>query len=159
MNDYLRNNYEPEMEFVEATLHAKPIGTREHMRMERRLERLLESYEASGLGETLHEISVRHGNDVRIPDLAFVAAGARFDNGILMDPPLLCVEILSPSQRPAELFAKCKAYHAWGVPYCWVIDPLAKVAWEFHAGSSPQEIATAALHAGTIVVSIETLFA
>src|ERR1700733_14515485 len=118
LDDYLRNHYEPERELVDGNLIVKPMGTLEHMDMERRLARLLESYEQSGLGRSVHELSVRHGQDVRIPDLVFVAAGARFENGILVEPPLLCVEVLSPSQRQSELFAKCEAYHSWGVPFC-----------------------------------------
>ena len=72
---------------------------------------------------------------------------------------MLCVEILSPSQRPSELFAKCEAYHAWGVPYCWVIDPVKKLAWEYHSDSPVQLIpATGSLQAGEIAVGCNELF-
>jgi Uma2 family endonuclease len=103
LNEYLRTNYKPEREFVSGALLEKPNGTREHMQMERKLEKLLEPYETRGIGEALYEISFRNGNDVRIPDLAFVTTLSRYEHGILMDPPLLCVEILSPSQRLAEI--------------------------------------------------------
>jgi Uma2 family endonuclease len=39
------------------------------------------------------------------------------------EPAILCIEILSPEQRLGEMLAKCEQYHAWGVPYCWMIDP------------------------------------
>src|SRR5580704_16045604 len=97
LDDYLRSQHKPECELVDGTLTAKPMGTLEHMDMERRLARLLESFERAGLGQAVHELSVRQGRDVRIPNLVFVPAGARFENGILVEPPLLCVEILSPS--------------------------------------------------------------
>jgi Uma2 family endonuclease len=35
----------------------------------------------------------------------------------------LVVEILSPDDRLGATLAKCEEYHAWGTPYCWVIDP------------------------------------
>jgi len=157
LEEYLGSHYEPECELIDGVLVRKPMGTREHMRVERRLTRLLERFEEAGLGEAVHELSTRFGSDVRIPDLAFVAAGARFEKGILMDPPLLCVEVLSPSQNPSELFAKCEAYHDWGVPYCWVIDPLAKIAWEYHKGA-PLQSAGETLQAGQLCVTTAELF-
>ena len=104
-------------------------------------------------------MSSRQGDNVRIPDLTFVSGSARFENGILVDLPLLCVEILSPAQRQSELFAKCEAYHSWGVRYCWVIDPVAKVAWEYHADSSVRTADAAGdLRAGEISVAVSDLF-
>ncbi len=48
---------------------------------------------------------------------------------------LLCCEILSPEDRLGTMLATCEEYHAWGVPYCWVIDPVMRTAWEYHAGA------------------------
>lgn len=159
LGEYLRNQYEPECELVDGVLLAKPVGTLEHMDMERRLIRLLERYEQSGLGRAVHELSIRRGDTVRIPDVVFAPAGAHFENGTLLDPPILCVEILSPAQRQSELFAKCEAYHSWGVPYCWVIDPVGRVAWEYHQNSPVRTAgATGDLRAGEIVVAVEDLF-
>ena len=157
LEEYLQIHCKPECELIDGALVQKPMGTREHMRMERKLDRLLEPYEAAGLGEAIHDLSTRFGPDVRIPDLAFVPAGAKFEKGILMDPPLLCVEVISPSQRPSELFAKCEVYHGWGVPYCWVIDPIAKVAWEYHKGATLRTV-TVTLGAGEISVGFAELF-
>jgi Uma2 family endonuclease len=157
--EYLRNQYEPECEPVDGVLLAKPMGTLEHMDMERRLIRLLERYEQSGLGRAIHELSIRYGETVRIPDVVFAPVGARFENGILLDPPILCVEILSPAQRQSELFANCEAYHSWGVAHCWVIDPVGKVAWEYHQNSPVRTAsATGDLRAGEIIVAVEALF-
>lgn len=159
LEEYLGTHYEPECELVGGELIQKPMGTLEHMDLERRLERLLERFEEQGLGRAVHELSFRKGGDVRIPDLAFVPPDAHFENGILIDSPILCVEVLSPSQRQSELFAKCEAYHAWGVPYCWVIDPLEKIAWQYDAHSPVRLIAPdVLLTAGEITVSLVELF-
>jgi Uma2 family endonuclease len=159
LEEYLRTNYEPACELLDGELIQKPMGTLEHMDLERRLERLLERYEQRGLGRAVHELSFRKGEDVRIPDLAFVPPGAHFESGILTDAPMLCVEVLSPSQRQSELFAKCEAYHAWGVPYCWVIDPIEQLAWEYHAHSPVRLFARdGSLQAGEITVSLVELF-
>ncbi len=160
VEEYLCSHYEPECELIGGELFQKPMGTLEHMDMETTLELILRRYQAMGKGRVAHELSIRQGDDVRIPDLVFARPGAQFQNGILTDPPLLCVEILSPSQRPSELFAKCEAYHAWGVPHCWIIDPLKKLAWEYHQDSPVELIPiTGSLRAGEITVGCNELFA
>lgn len=155
--EYLRNNYEPECELISGELIPKPMGTLEHMNTEKKLIRLLGAYEERGLGHVLQELSCRKGDDVRVPDIVFYQPGAQFENGLLIDSPLLAVEVLSPSQRPSELFAKCEAYHAWGVPYCWVIDPIKKAGWEYHRERSVQS-KEEDLQAGEIKISLAELF-
>ena len=160
VEEYLRSHYEPERELISGELFQKPMGTREHMRMEKRLLKILGKFQQKGLGEILPELSVRFGDDVRIPDLVFARPGAEFQNGILTEPPLLCVEILSPSQRLSELFAKCEAYHSWSVPYCWVIDPVKQLCWEYHRDLPVDLIPqSGTLTAGEILVPVTELFA
>ncbi len=158
LTEYLGSHYEPECELVGGELLEKPMGTLEHMRLERRLIKLLERFEQRGLGFVVHELSYRNGEEVRIPDLVFCRPGSRFENDILIDAPLLAVEVLSSSQRPSELFAKCEVYHEWGVPSCWVVDPSKKTAWEYHrdqAVSCQSDV----LSAGELSVSVAELFA
>lgn len=159
VGEYLKQNHEPECELIAGKLVEKPLGTLEHMRMERRLERLLTPFEQQGLGHVAWELSVRRGNEVRIPDVIFFAASARFEAGILLDAPLLCVEILSPSQRVSELFAKCEAYREWGVSHCWIIDPIGKKAWEYDRHSATCLLPhNGILQAGKLAVSLIDLF-
>jgi Uma2 family endonuclease len=76
------------------------------------------------------------------------------------EPVLLCVEVLSPEDRIGGTLAKCEEYHAWGVPFCWVIDPEKQTAWQYHSGGELQPIARdGTLTAGTLIVTMEELFA
>jgi Uma2 family endonuclease len=71
---------------------------------------------------------------------------------------LLCVEIVSPPDRIGKLFGKCEEYHKWGVPYCWVIDPERKIAWEyFPADLEPRKIG-GTLTAGPIHLALDDVF-
>ncbi len=159
LQEYLQSDYEPECELAGGALLPKPMGTLEHMDMERHLLRLLERYEQAGLGRAVHELSIRHGDDVRIPDLVFLRPDARFEGGIVIDPPLLCVEILSPGQRLNVLFAKCDYYHAWGVPYCCVFDPIGKTAWEYHRGAPLRLVSDdSSISAGEIQIGMGEIF-
>lgn len=53
------------------------------------------------------------------------------------EPAALCCEILSPEDRLGAMLSKCEEYHAWGVPYCWVVDPVRRTAWEYHSTLGP----------------------
>lgn len=111
-------------------LLAEPLPTHNHDRLRRRVERLLYAFVAArGLGEVFGEagyLLARNPDTVRGPDVSFVAKerlggfdGRRFFAGA----PDLAVEILSPSNRPAEIRAKVADYLAAGSRLVWVLDP------------------------------------
>ena len=66
----------------------------------------------------------------RVPDLCIVA-GPPPQEQILTQPPLVCVEILSPSDRMSRLQSKIADYLAFGVRYVWVVDPQARQAFVY----------------------------
>lgn len=83
-----------------------------------------------------HNLGVTFGQDtgfkiganpdtVRAPDLAFVAAeraGRLPERGYAALAPDLAVEILSPDDRPGEVFAKVGDWLEAGTRLVWVID-------------------------------------
>jgi Uma2 family endonuclease len=74
------------------------------------------------------------------------------------DPVSLCVEVVSPPDRIGKLFGKCEEYHKWGVPYCWVIDPERKIAWEYFPDDlEPRKVAEN-LTAGVIQLPLSDVF-
>jgi len=72
----------------------------------------------------------RNPDTVRAPDVAFVSrssierAGAV--RGYFPGAPDLAVEVLSPSERPADVHAKIGDYLAAGSRLVWVIDPASR---------------------------------
>jgi Uma2 family endonuclease len=76
---------------------------------------------------------------------------------VLEEPPLLCIEVVSPSQLPAERLAKCERHHAYGVPFCWVVDPVSRRAWGYHRNVQPREVAETL--ASPCVLPLSTVFA
>lgn len=135
LDTYLEMNFEQECELIAGELRAKPMGTVEHSDFELDLGILLR--EEFGRARAKVEFSIRRGEDVLVPDVCVLRAGTpKFYRRILDEAPLLCVEIVSPSQRPGELFVKCEMYHEWGDEFCWVVDPVAKRAWTYHAGTA-----------------------
>jgi Uma2 family endonuclease len=68
----------------------------------------------------------RDPDTVRAPDVAFVAAdrvAMQPAKGFLEGAPDLAVEVLSPSDRPAEVVAKVQDWLQAGCRCVWVVDP------------------------------------
>jgi Uma2 family endonuclease len=61
--------------------------------------------------------------NVYVPDL-LVAPTADFGDRHLARPPMLAVEVLSPSSRSVDLVRKRAAYERAGLDHYWVVDPL-----------------------------------
>jgi Uma2 family endonuclease len=107
--------------------------------------------------EALPEVTVRISpTRFLVPD---VVAGRHLQSPYPTEPVLLCVEILSPEDRVGAMLAKCEQYQAWGVPFCWVIDPDKQTAWEYHNSGEPRHIERGGLlRAGELAVGLEELF-
>lgn len=83
-----------------------------------------------GLGRLCFEIDMilDEENDlVYAPDLLFIASDnlPRLKKGRLYGPADLAIEILSLSNRPYLQERKFADYESYGIPWYWVIDPIA----------------------------------
>lgn len=120
-------------ELIDGVLIEMPPTTMEHGRSEGKASALLINHVAPwGLGEVLTGnpgfILRRNPDTVRAPDVAFIRAG-RFPAGRLPRrgfaeiAPDLVVEVISPSDTPAEVQAKVRDWiEAW-VRIVWVMYP------------------------------------
>jgi Uma2 family endonuclease len=72
------------------------------------------------------------------------------DNDVLKvsQMPLLAIEILSPTQGTAGIFAKFRAYFAVGIKSCWLVDPTLRTVT---VCSSPKELNVYKLADGEVV--------
>ena len=61
---------------------------------------------------------------VRIPDLMLVSRGPQPE--VIVDPPVLVVEILSPDDSYTETQSRAADYLRMGVPCVWIIDPTSR---------------------------------
>jgi Uma2 family endonuclease len=98
----------------------------DHQRVAKRLARQLEDFfEAGGHGEVLvaplHVILSRRC-DVVEPDLIVVADPSQVTGRAIEGPPLLLVEILSPTSIERDRIVQATRYAALGVPHYWIVD-------------------------------------
>jgi Uma2 family endonuclease len=153
VEDYLHRTEKPYCEYVDGVLHPKPMPTKLHALVQYLLITLLRK---QGL-DALSEVTVRlSATKFLIPD---VVAAPTLQSPYPTEPVLLCVEILSPEDRVGAMLAKCELYHAWGVPFCWIIDPEKQTAWRYHSEGEPEHVERGGvLTAGKLSIRLDELF-
>lgn len=101
-------------------------------------------------------------------DLAYVAADARPSAGrkarFIDKPPLLVIEILSPSDESEEIADKIELYLAAGVPLVWIVDARLSTVTVHRPDAPPQlfnvnQEITAEPHLPGFRVSVAEIFA
>jgi Uma2 family endonuclease len=154
IEEYLASSYEPECEYVDGELIAKAMGTKDHGHLQVRLARLLYRFEEAGLCQIISEQSLRiRERAVLIPDVCLLPAD-NDERGVVTTPALLCIEILSPSDRFSYTVKKCEEYVRWGVPACWIFDPEDKRAWFYDAAGLHPVVRNGVLRVGSIELAL-----
>jgi Uma2 family endonuclease len=123
LNEYDNTSYRPDCDYLEGELLERNAGEWDHARLQGLLGGYLFNREKA-LGILVvpaQRVQVRT-NRIRVPDIT-VIAGPRPASGIITEPPFLCIEILSPSDRVVEMQDRIQDYLDFGVRYVWLIDP------------------------------------
>ena len=122
VSEYLRTTYRPDREYIDGELRERNVGKWEHARLQMLLAAWFVQHEPewniTGSTEQRTQVASRR---VRIPDLVILRAGRQ--PAVLVDPPLLVIEILSPEDTYSELQERCEDYLRMGVETIWLIDP------------------------------------
>ena len=134
VEEYLRMTEKPYCEYRDGVLYPKPMPTTFQGNLEPVLWNALRNLGLqAGIEVTVRLLPTRY----LVPD---VVAARVLRKPYPTEPVLLCCEILSPEDSLGATLAKCEEYHAWGVPFCWVIDPVKQTAWEYHAAAEPVRV-------------------
>ncbi|MGC2658527.1 MAG: Uma2 family endonuclease [Bryobacteraceae bacterium] len=156
---FVDGNEKPACEFVDGQLMQKPMGTKRHSQMQANITTLIRSRykELNPLPELTARLREAqfYIPDVAVEELAHPIAGKYPGPN---DRVLLCVEVVSPPDRVGKLFAKCEHYHQWGVPYCWIIDPERKIAWEYFPTDFEPRKVDETITAGPVSLALADLF-
>jgi Uma2 family endonuclease len=127
VNEYRNTIYRPDCEYVDGELLERNVGEFDHSRLQGLLYGYLLSHENEWGVLVVPEQRVQvKPSRFRVPDIAVLLQ--RPQTGIVTEPPLLCVEILSPGDRMAEMQERIDDYLAFGVHTVWVIDPATRRA-------------------------------
>jgi Uma2 family endonuclease len=150
--------YEPECEYVDGELIPKAIGTNDHSELQSRLAYLLYRYREANVCRVATEQLLRlRERVVLIPDLCLLAYD-HGQHGLITKPPLLCIEILSPSDRFSYTLKKCDEYLRWGVPACWICEPEERKAWFYDVTGLHSMPADGVLRTGGIELAMANVW-
>jgi Uma2 family endonuclease len=75
----------------------------------------------------------------RVPDVCVLRKGAPRDQ-IVVEPPLLCIEVLSPEDTMGRTRQRVRDFLSMGVLEVWIVDPAAR-SISVCTGSTMVEIA------------------
>ncbi len=122
VEEYLHTSYRPDREYVDGEVRERNLGKWEHARIQWLLAAWFGTHETqwSCMGSTEQRVAVSPSR-IRIPDLVVLNAGHPPD--ILVEPPLLVIEILSPDDTYSDIQERATDYRNMGVKTIWIIDP------------------------------------
>lgn len=111
-------------ELIDGTLIVSPAPAWIHQRVVLRLARLLEDTQPSDAFEVLTSpFDVKLADDTVVQPDVLVARYSDMSNKWLAAPPLLAIEVLSPSSRRIDLGRKLPRLERARCPSYWVVDP------------------------------------
>jgi len=157
LGEYMSTSYRPDREYIDGELRERNVGKWEHARIQALLAGWFSRHESVWRVMASTECRVQVApTRVRIPDVTLVGLGTQPD--VLIEPPLLVVEILSPDDSYSDTQERASDYLRMGVSTIWIIDPRTRTAricnGESWQSASRLEVAGTPIH-----IEIAELFA
>jgi len=123
VEEYLTTTYDPDRDYVDGEVLERNWGEVIHGRTQLLIAAYVFSCEEAWDVTVTIEVRVQvKPRRFRVPDIT-VVAGPVPETRILREPPLLCVEVLSPEDRMERMQEKIEDYLAFGVRCVWVVNP------------------------------------
>ncbi len=123
VEEYLETTYHPDCDYVDGELRERNVREFDHGRLQILMGSYMVGREKLWGITTVTEVrvQVKHSR-FRVPDIT-VIAGSAPGIRIVCEPPLLCVEILSPEDRMVKVQEEVEDYLDFGVPCVWIVNP------------------------------------
>ncbi len=135
VSEYLNTSYRPDCDYVDGEIIERNVGEWDHARLQTLLSRWLGNREKEFAITVVVEQRVQiQATRFRVPDI-IVLRGSGLRGRILTEAPFICVEILSPRDRVAQMQTRINDYLKFGVQYVWLIDPETSQTFIYTANS------------------------
>jgi Uma2 family endonuclease len=156
LNEYLGMTYRPDREYVDGEIRERNVGKYEHARVQALLARWFGNHEQEWGAQVVTEQRVKVSSTrVRIPDVALLTLSAQPD--VIVDPPLLVIEILSPDDSYSDTQERAQDYRGMGVKTVWIIDPKTR-SGRMCSGSEWVEAARLEVKGTSLYVNLPDIF-
>lgn len=112
-------------ELIDGEVHVTPAPSPLHQRWLLRCARALQDHFTVPAEVFVAPVDViLSPHDVVQPDIVVVTNAAQVSERGIEGPPLLVVEVLSPTTTVYDRTVKAQRYAALGVPHYWMLDPV-----------------------------------
>jgi Uma2 family endonuclease len=126
--EYLSTSYRPDCDYVDGEVQERNLGEYDHGKLQGILYLLFSAQRKEWQIRVVPETRVQvKATRFRVPDVCVLAGDAPTEQ-ILCYPPLLCLEVLSPSDTIARMREKIRDYLEMGVRQVWLFDPASRSA-------------------------------
>ncbi len=122
IEEYLHTMYDPDVEYIDGFLKERPVVYPVHGRLQAILVQWFGRFEDEW--DVIASVEVRtHVSQtrMRLPDVVVTRPGPQ--GSALDEPPLIVIEILSPTDRFTDVTEKVRDYIGMGIENIWLIDP------------------------------------
>lgn len=142
LEEYLNTDYRPDVEYIDGELREKSVGKIPHGRVQILLGVWFWQHRKEWRIAMGSEIRTQVSSSrVRLPDVAVFNSRIK-ERGALTTPPLVAVEVLSPTDTREELRDRAADLAAMGVENVWLIDEETRTAEIWRDGAWHSEKTT-----------------
>ena len=136
--DYLHEAYRPDRDYVDGEVQERNLGEKEHSAWQFALARYFYEHRKEWELRVYPELRLQVSpTRLRVPDIMLLRRDAP-DEQIITQPPLVCIEILSPEDRFGRIEERIGDYLGLGVRAVWVIDPVVVQGYRC-VGANPRD--------------------
>jgi Uma2 family endonuclease len=157
VEEYLRSDWSPDREYVDGEIQERNLGEYDHATLQDALLGIFRDRRGTWHVKARPELRVQVGPQrFRVPDVTVLRDDHPAEQ-IIVTPPLLCIEILSPEDRFGCMDQKITDYLQLGVRSVWVIDPLAKCGYDCRGGHLSMWQVNSRLHLPDTTIDVDVL--
>jgi len=136
VEEYLQTSYPGgDREYLDGLVVERNMGTPDHSALQKILIVHLAAFEKRLRLAVRPECRTRiEETCYRVPDLLVMMRPFRQTDRVVLDPPLLIVEILSPEDTTRDMLRRFRQYEKLGVRYIFLMDPEDRTTHQFLNG-------------------------
>ncbi len=122
LDEYIGHSFRPDCDYIDGELLERNVGEEQHSDLQARFIELLLTSENKRYIRANPELRVQvRPDNFRVPDVCVRPRNAP-SRRFITEAPLLCIEILSPSDTVTETRKRIGEYLDMGVPEVWLVD-------------------------------------
>lgn len=157
-NKYLHTAYRPDCDYIDGFVVERNLGQHDHARLQGLILYWLMQHEKQWQIHAVPECRLKiRAHKYRVPDVMVLPLASSYPS-VIEQPPLLCIEVVSPDDRLPDLITRAGDYLMLGVPTTWIFDPGTKQTFIYSEQGTVESLEPV-LHHGHIELPIAELFA